>query len=78
MMEGGKNITKLQFADDIDALAEEEQELEVIVERVDKTCKRYKMEYQINDKQRQWYPKRDKGKRSEAEYCSKLQVPWSR
>ena len=29
---GGRNITNLRFADDIDALAEEEQELEALVE----------------------------------------------
>ena len=34
----------LRFADDIDALAEEEQELEALVESLDKTCTRYKME----------------------------------
>ena len=38
---GGRNITNLRFADDIDALAEEEQELEALVESLDKT--RYKM-----------------------------------
>ena len=38
---GGRN---LRFAADIDALAEEEQELEVLVESLDKTCTRYKME----------------------------------
>ena len=37
---GGRNITNLRFADDTDALAEEEQELEALVE----TCTRYKME----------------------------------
>ena len=37
---GGRNITNLRFADDIDALAEEEQELE----NLDKMCTRYKME----------------------------------
>ena len=37
---GGRNITNLRFADDIDALAEEEQELEAL----DTTCTRYKME----------------------------------
>ena len=37
----GRNITNLQFADDIDALAEEEQELEALVESLDKTCTRY-------------------------------------
>ena len=41
---GGRNITNLRFADDIGALAEEEQELEALVESLDKTCTRYKME----------------------------------
>ena len=41
---GGRNITNLRFADDIDAIAEEEQELEALVESLDKTCTRYKME----------------------------------
>ena len=37
---GGRNITNLRFADYIDALAEEEQELEALVESLDKTCTR--------------------------------------
>ena len=37
---GGRNITNLRFADDIDALVEEEQELEALVESL---CTRYKM-----------------------------------
>ena len=41
---GGRNITNLQFADDIDALAEKQQELEDRVESLDKTCTRYKIE----------------------------------
>ena len=41
---GGRNITNLWFADDTDALAEEEQELEALVESLNKTCTRYKME----------------------------------
>ena len=41
---GRRNITNLVLADDIDALAEEEQELEALVESLDKTCTRYKME----------------------------------
>ena len=41
---GGRNITNLRFIDDIDALAEEEQEVEALVESLDKTCTRYKME----------------------------------
>ena len=40
---GGRNITNLWFADDIDALAEEEQELKVLVESLDKTCTMNKM-----------------------------------
>ena len=35
---GGRNITNLRFADDINALAEEEQELEAQVESLDKTA----------------------------------------
>ena len=42
---GGRNITDLRFADDIDALAEEEQELEALVESLDKTCTRYNMKF---------------------------------
>ena len=37
---GGRNIANMRFADDIDALAEEEQELEAL----DKTYTRYKRE----------------------------------
>ena len=40
---GGRNITNLRFADDIDALAEEEQELEALVESLHKIFPRYKM-----------------------------------
>ena len=40
---GGRNITNLRFADDIDALVEVEQELETLVESLDKICTRYKM-----------------------------------
>ena len=41
---GGRNITNLRFANYIDALAEEKQELDTVVESLDKTYKRYKME----------------------------------
>ena len=40
----GRTITNLQFADDIDALADDEQELEALVESPDKRCTRYKIE----------------------------------
>ena len=41
---GGRNNTNLPFADDIDALAEEEQELKALVESLNKFCTKYKME----------------------------------
>ena len=41
---GGRNITNLRFADELDALAEEEQELKALVESLDKTCTKYKLE----------------------------------
>ena len=43
---GGRNIANLRFADGIDVLAEEEQELELksLSRNVDKTCTKYKME----------------------------------
>ena len=69
---GDRNITNLRFADDIDALAEEEQELNALVESVDKTCKRYQCrEDQTDDKQRQWHPERLEGKRAETVTSSK-------
>ena len=39
---GDRNITNLQFANDIDALAEEEQELESLVESLDKTAQGFR------------------------------------
>ena len=41
---GGRNITNLRFADDIDAQAVEQQDLKALVESLDKTCTKYKME----------------------------------
>ena len=41
---GSRCITNPRFAHDIDALAEEEQELEALVESLKKTCTRYKIE----------------------------------
>ena len=40
---GGRNFTNLRYADEIDDLAEEEQELEALVKSLDKACTRYKM-----------------------------------
>ena len=36
----GRNITNLRFSEDIDALAEEEQELEILVDSLGITCAR--------------------------------------
>ena len=47
---GGRNITNLRFAVDIVALAEVEQELEAVVESLDKTCTRHKMEISAEEK----------------------------
>ena len=44
---GGRIVTNLRFADDIDAFAEEEQELEALIESLDKICTRFKMEISI-------------------------------
>ena len=40
---GGRNITNLRFADETGAQAEEEQELEDLVESLDRICIRYKI-----------------------------------
>ena len=37
---GSRNITNLRSANEIDVLAEEEQELEDLVESINKTCTR--------------------------------------
>ena len=77
---GGRNITSLRFANDIDALAEEEQELEALVESLDITCTRYKMG--ISAEKTKLITNSANGiqresKRAEAGHCNKLQVPWS-
>ena len=79
---GGRNITNLRFANDIDSLAKEEQELEALVESLDQTCTRYKMEIsagktKLMTEQRRWHPEGDQNKRPEAGYCKQLQIPWS-
>ena len=76
---GGSTITNLRFADNIDGLAEEEEELANLVERLDKASTAYGMEIStektkvmtnntsgINTDQSQW---------TEASDSHKLQVP---
>ena len=79
---GGRNITNLRFADDMDDLAEEERELEALVESLDKTCTRYKMEISAEKTKLMTNSangiQRDiKVKRTEVGHCNKLQVPGS-
>ena len=67
-------------SNDIDVLAEEEQELEALVESLDKTCTKYKMEISAEKTKLMTNSakiKRDKGIRTEVGHCNKLQVPWS-
>ena len=54
---GRRTITNLWFADDIDALAEEEQELQALVE----SLLRYKMDIRAEKTKHQWHPERDQG-----------------
>ena len=78
---GGRNITNLRFADDIDALAKGEQGLEALVESPNKTCTRYKMKISaektklmansVNGTQREITVKGQKLG------TGKLKVPWS-
>ena len=68
---GGRTITKLRFADDIDGLAGEEEELANLVERLDKASKAYGMEIsagedKANDKQHQCHQHRDQSEWTEA------------
>ena len=63
---GGRTITNLRFADDIDGLAGEEEELAKLVECLDKASTAYGKgicrEDQADDKQHQFYQRRDHSK----------------
>ena len=82
MSKGGRNISNLWFADGIDILAEEEQELEDRAESLDKICTMYKMEISseknklmtnsANGIQREREREREKGKRAETGFCNNL------
>ena len=78
---GGRNIVELRFADDIDALAEEEQEKEALVESLNKICTRYRSEIsakkQTHYKQRKRQTDGAKGKRAEAGLRNDHQIPRS-
>ena len=68
---GGRTITNLRFAGDIDGLAGEEEELAKLIERLDKASTAYGMEIsaektKLLDKHRQWHRHRDQSKWTEA------------
>ena len=67
---GGRTITNLRFADDIDGLAGEEEELAKVVERLDKASRTYGMEISAEKtkllyKQHQWHQQRDQSEWTE-------------
>ena len=61
---GGKTMTDLRFADDIDGLAGEEEEMAKFVECLEKSFNNIRhgdqcREDQANDKQHQWHQHKD-------------------
>ena len=67
---GGRTITNLCFADDIDGLAGGEEELAKLVEHLDKACAAYGMEISAEKTKlmakHQWHQHRDQSKWAEA------------
>ena len=68
---GGRTITDLRFAVDIDGSAGEEEELANLVERLDKASTAYGMEIsaemtKLMTKQHQWHQHRDQSEWTEA------------
>ena len=76
---GGRTVTNLRFADDIDGLAGREEELKSLVERIDKTSERLRHGDQCPedqaDDQRQRHQCRNQDRRSEARNSEELQIP---
>ena len=77
---GGRLITNFRFADDIVIYAEAE-EAGVLVDCLDRTTTKYKMEIgpdktEVMTNQPKWFPKTDQDKRSEARRSGELQVSW--
>ena len=62
---GGRTITNLRFADDIDGLTGEEEELANLVERLDKASTAHDMEISA-EKQHRWHQHRDQSEWTEA------------
>ena len=77
---GGRTVTNLRFADDIDGWVGEGEELTKLVERLEKSLHGLRhsdqcREDQADDKQYQWHQHRDRSKWTEAWDSPKLQVP---
>ena len=77
---GGQLIPNFRSADDTVVNAEEEEEAGVLVDRLDTTTTRYKMEIgpdktKVMTNNLKSLPKRDQDKRSEARRSGELQVP---
>ena len=70
---GGRAIINLRFADDIDALAGEEEELAKLVEHLNTASTAYGME--ISAKKTKLMTNKTSGINTEALDCHKLQVP---
>ena len=76
---GGRTITNLHLADDIDGLAGEEEELANLVEPLDKSLHSLQhgdqcREDQADGKQHQWHQHRDQSEWTEAQDSHKLQL----
>ena len=75
---GDRNITILRFADDM-GIAEEKQELDALVESLDKTCTRYKME--TGDEKTKLMTNSassiHESKKTDTGHRNKLKKPWS-
>ena len=67
-----------RFADDIDGLAGEGEELAKLVERLHKASTAYGMEISVEKTKlkHQWHQHRDQNKWTKVSDCHKLQVPW--
>ena len=68
---GGRTITNLRFADDIDGIAGEEEELAKLIERFDKASTALRhgdqcREDQADDKEHQWHQHRDQSECTKA------------
>ena len=74
---GGRLITNFRFAFDIVVNAEEEEEADVLVDRLYTTTTRYKMETGPDKTKVMTNNLNGQNKKSEARSGGELQVPWS-